>query len=55
MNFAGSSIWPSDAGDEMLIPGVTPDEIRAEIVKDAGGLFRRRDISATGIETWNIC
>ena len=55
MNFSGSSIWPSDAGDEMLIPGVTPDEIKAEIVKDANGLFRRRDISATGIETWNIC
>ena len=55
MNFSGSSIWSSDAGDEMLIPGITPDEIRAEIVKDAGGLFRRRDISATGVETWNIC
>jgi len=55
MNFMDSTIHTADNGDETMIPGVTPDEIRAEIVKDANGLFRRRDISATGIETWNIC
>jgi len=55
MNFMDSTIHTADNGDETMIPGVTPDEIRAEIVKDAGGLFRRRDISDTGVETWNIC
>lgn len=42
-------------GDEMVIPGVTPEEIRAEIITDANGLLRRRDIDASGVETWNIC
>jgi len=55
MNLNGGSIWTSDAGDEMLIPGVTPDYLRASIIKDANGLYNRRDIDISGIETWNIC
>ena len=55
MNFNGSSIWSSDAGDEMLIVGTTPEDIRAEIRKDADGFNRRRDIDNLGVETWNIC
>ena len=55
MNFNGGTTWPSDAGDEMLIPGVTPYSLRASIIKDANGLYRRRDIDASGVETWNIC
>lgn len=55
MNLRGSTSWPSDNGDEIAIPGVTPEEIRAVIRKDANGIFRRRDIDATGLETWTIC
>jgi len=55
MNFNGGSVWTSDAGDEMLIPGVTPDYLRASIIKDANGLYNRRDIDEFGVETWNIC
>ena len=55
MNFNGGSVWTSDAGDEMLIPGVTPDYLSASIITDANGLYRRRDIDASGVETWNIC
>ena len=54
MNYSGDPLFTGNY-DETTIPGTTPDEIRAEIVKDAGGLYRRRDISATGVETWNIC
>ena len=55
MNFRGSTTWPSNNGDETVIPGVTPEEIRAVIKKDANGIYRRRDIDAAGVETWNIC
>ena len=41
--------------DETLMFGITPDDLRAEIRKDAGGLLRRRDIDATGTETWTVC
>jgi len=46
INFNGSSIWTSDNGEEMIIPGTTPDELKAEIRLDAGGIARRRDIDA---------
>ena len=55
MNFRGGTAFPSDNGDETAIPGTTPEEIRAVIKKDASGIFRRRDIDAGGIETWNVC
>ena len=55
MNLNGSSVWTVDAGDEVVICGSTPDELRANIKKDSDGFFRRRDIDASGVETWNIC
>lgn len=55
MNFDGSSIFTSDLGDEIAIPGSTPDEIRAQIRKDSNGFLRRRDIDVSGNETWVIC
>ena len=48
----GSSVWTSDGGQEMIIPGTTPEDIRAEIRLDASGIARRRDISAAGVVTW---
>ena len=55
MNFDGSSVFTSDAGDEVAIPGSTPDEIRAQIRKDTDGFLRRRSIDTSGNETWVIC
>lgn len=56
MNFNGSpSPWDSDAGDELNIVGTTPEDVRAEIRKDADGFLRRRDVDASGVETWNVC
>ena len=55
MNFSGSSVWTSAAGQEMAIVGTTPDNIKAEIRKDASNIFRRRDLSATGVVTWTVC
>ena len=55
MNFNGSSVFTSDGGDEIAIPGSTPDEIRAQIRKDTDGFLRRRDIDVTGNETWVLC
>jgi len=54
MNFNGDSVWGS-SGEEMMIVGSTPDDIRADIKRDGNGIWRRRDISATGVVTWNIC
>ncbi|AAR26936.1 FirrV-1-C3 [Feldmannia irregularis virus a] len=56
MNLNGSSApWTADEGDELMIPGVTPDEIRACIKVDQNGFYRRRDIDSSGTETWTIC
>ena len=55
MNYNGSSLWTSDTGDEICIAGTTPDYLRAEIRRDASGILRRRDVSATGVVTWNVC
>ena len=38
--------------DETLMLGITPTSIAAEIREDANGLFRRRDIDSSGVETW---
>lgn len=54
MNFSGDSVWGA-AGEEIYIAGTTPDEIKADIKKDGNGIWRRRDISNTGVVTWNIC
>lgn len=54
-NFNASSIFTRDAGDEMAIPGSTPEDIRAHIRKDSDGFLRRRDIDNTGNETWVVC
>ena len=54
MNFSGDSVWGS-AGEEIFIVGSTPEEIKADIKKDGNGLWRRRDISNTGVVTWNVC
>lgn len=56
MNLNGSSApWTSDGGDELMIPGVTPDEIRACIQISQDGLYRRRDIDVSGTESWTVC
>ena len=57
MNLNGSSApWTSDEGDELMIPGVTPDEITASIQVDQDGFYRRRDINTSGgTESWVLC
>ena len=55
MNFDGSTIFTRDAGDELAVPGTTPDEIRAQIRKDPDGFLRRRTIDNLGAETWILC
>lgn len=55
MNFRGSAVWTGQSGDEMIIAGTTPEELRAEIKLDANGIARRRDMSAAGVITWEIC
>lgn len=53
-NFDGSSIY-NDGGDEVVIPGTSPDDIKAVIRKDSAGFLRRRDVDASGNESWNLC
>ena len=53
-NFEGSSVY-GDQGDEMVVPGSTPEDIRAQIRKDPDGFLRRRDIDAAGLESWVLC
>lgn len=55
INFNNSSVFTSDNGDETTIPGTTPDRIKAVIRRDPDGFLRRRDLDATGNETWTIC
>lgn len=52
-NTNGDTNW-STTGQEYFVVGSTPEEIRADI-KKINGLWRRRDISDTGVVTWNIC
>ena len=42
-------------GTEITLIGTTPQEIRAEIRMDANGLLRRREIDASGQESWIVC
>lgn len=55
MNFDGSTIFNLDAGDEISIPGTSPDEIKAQIRKDPDGFLRRREIDNSGNESWVLC
>ena len=48
MNFDGSSVFTADAGDELSVPGSTPEEIKAQIRKDPDGYLRRRSIDTSG-------
>lgn len=54
MNSSGDTTW-SSTGQEIFIVGSTPEEIKADIKKDGNGIWRRRDVSNTGVVTWNIC
>ena len=55
MNFDGSSVFVGDLGDELAIPGTSPDEIKCQIRKDPDGFLRRRSIDISGVETWVLC
>ena len=55
MNFNNSTVFSLDAGDEIAIPGTSPDDIKAQIRKDPDGFLRRRDIDVLGNETWVVC
>ena len=55
MNFDGSSTFSGDAGDEIAVPGTSPDEIKAQIRKDGLGFLRRRSIDSSGVENWVLC
>jgi hypothetical protein len=53
-NTSGDTVW-SSGGEEYMVLGSTPDEIRADIKKDPSELWRRRDISNAGVVTWPVC
>lgn len=55
MNFSDSTVFTSDAGDEIAIPGTTPDDVKAQIREDSDGFLRRRSIDTSGNETWVLC
>lgn len=55
MNFSGDTVVWNTNGEEIHILGTTPEEIKADIKKDGNGIWRRRDVSNTGVVTWNIC
>lgn len=55
VNLAGSAIWSSNGGDELLIPGVSPAEIKADIVKDENNIHRLRVVDGNGDESWVVC
>ena len=40
---------------ETAMPGVTPEEVRAEIRRDEGGTLRRRALAADGAVSWPEC
>ena len=40
---------------ETALPGITPEEIRAEIRRDEAGFLRRRRIDGSGAESWVLC
>lgn len=45
----------SSAGEEFIVVGPTPEEIKADIKKDGNGIWIRRDVSKTWVVTWNVC
>lgn len=53
MNSSGDTTW-SSAGQEIMIVGSTPEEIKADI-KKVDGIWRCRTIDVSGGVTWNIC
>lgn len=55
MNFNASAVFNLDAGDELIVPGTSPDEIKSVIRKDGNGFLRRRDIDNSGNESWVLC
>jgi hypothetical protein len=40
------------SGDEIVMLGITPEDIRVNIVADEEGILRRRAIDSSGTETW---
>lgn len=54
MNFSGDTVWNTD-GEEIVIVGSTPEEIKADIKKDSNGIWRRRTVDNAGLVTWPIC
>ena len=42
------------AGDETLMLGWTPRDLKAEIATDTGGFLRRRVLDRDGLETWPL-
>ncbi|MBB4658728.1 DUF2793 domain-containing protein [Parvularcula dongshanensis] len=42
-------------GDEIALPGVTPEEARTEVRRDEAGFLRRRRLGADGAEAWVLC
>ena len=54
MNSSGDAVWGTN-GEEIHVLGTTPEEIKADIKKDGNGIWRRRDVSNTGVVTWPIC
>lgn len=55
MNFDEDTVFTTDAGEETMILGSTPEDVRAVIRSDASGMLRRRDVDVSGAETWEIC
>jgi hypothetical protein len=52
-NTAGDTNW-SSTGQEYFVAGSTPTDIKADI-KKINEIWRRRDISTSGVVTWNVC
>lgn len=44
-----------DALKNIVVPGSTQQDSRAEIVKDSDGVLRRRDIDSSGVVTFTTC
>ena len=53
-NTSSDPIW-SSTGQEYMVLGSTPEEIKADIKKDSNGIWRRRTISNAGVSSWPIC
>lgn len=40
--------------DEIFLPAITPEDIRAELRRDGAGLLRRRMIDGAGLQSWVV-